>query len=249
MTKLSAGTKHIILARDQVCVVCHEAKKLIVYQLRAGDDIENGVGICHDCDEAIKRREVGIAGSGSDPRVTDGRQQNEEELMAKKKKATNVEVALAETGATDPSQEGTQSGPEQPVSHRVTTFKPNGAESQEVAPAPSSPDSGPVVMPSADQALEVLRVLADLTDRAIQMKKRYEDAKQKAKDLKAKWDELAEEIQTTIRAATHGSDLPLFDATEREADLSAMERAAAEAGPAARTDSPIDEIPAEDIPF
>lgn len=110
---------------------------------------------------------------------------------------------------------------------RVTTFKPNGpAESMQVAPEPATVDLGPVVLPSAEDALKVLSVLAELNDRTLQAHARYLDSATKTKNLKGKWEELAADLQKKLRAATHGSDLPLFDPVEREQDTQVMEQAA-----------------------
>lgn len=108
----------------------------------------------------------------------------------------------------------------------ITTFKPNGPESTVVAPEPASIDLGPVVLPSPDDAVKVLGVLAELNDRTLQAHARFVDSQTKTKQLKSKWEELAAELQKKLRAATHGSDLPLFDVNEREQDTRAMEQAA-----------------------
>ena len=109
---------------------------------------------------------------------------------------------------------------------RVTTFKPNGPESMQVAPEPAVVDLGPVVLPSPDEAVRVLQVLAELNDRTLQAHARFVDSQTKTKQLKGKWEELAAELQKKLRAATHGSDLPLFDVGQWEQDTGAMEQAA-----------------------
>ncbi len=112
---------------------------------------------------------------------------------------------------------------------RVTTFKPNGGTSMHIAPEPAGVDLGPVVLPEPEQAVQVLRVLAEWNDRTIQAHERYVEQQTKAKAAKGKWEELAAELQKKLRAATHGSDLPLFDVDQREQDLKAMETAAEDA--------------------
>ena len=124
--------------------------------------------------------------------------------------------------------------PKKEQTQRVTTFKPNGpAESMQVAPNAvdiiNEIDLGPVVLPEPEQAVQVLRVLAELNDRVLQAHARLVEQQTKTKAAKGKWEELAAELQTKLRAATHGSDLPLFDATEREQDLKALEVAAEQA--------------------
>lgn len=109
-----------------------------------------------------------------------------------------------------------------PAEHRVTTHDGAKSTSMAVAAEPAALDLGPIVMPDDDQVVGVLRALAELNDRALQAQKRYFDARDKAKALKEKWESLAEEVQTKLRAATHGSELPLFDEVEREQDHARM---------------------------
>ncbi len=137
------------------------------------------------------------------------------------------------------TRKGAKKASPKPSAHRIVTFKPNGPESVEVAPEPGVVDLGPIILPDAEGALSALRGLAELNDRAIQAKQRYEDAKEKAKNLKAKWDDLAAEVQSKLRAATHGSDLPLFP-EQAEEDLAAMQAAGSASDP---VDVPADEIP------
>jgi len=105
------------------------------------------------------------------------------------------------------------------------------------APEPETPASergletdalnlGPIELPSAEDSLRVLKELAELNDRALKAHKRYEDLKADTKTAKDKWDDLAEQVQTRLRQATHKSDLPLFaDMEQREADQRAMQSA------------------------
>lgn len=83
-------------------------------------------------------------------------------------------------------------------------------------------DLGPVVLPSADQALEVLGKLAELNDRTLQAHANFQESQKRTKNLKDKWEGLAEELQRELRQATHPKELPLFDHAEREADLARM---------------------------
>lgn len=107
---------------------------------------------------------------------------------------------------------------------RINTHKPNGAESKVIAPAENdSLELGVVILPSPDDAVKALGVLAELNDRQLQAHARFVESQTRTKALKAKWEELATELQTTIRRFTHKSDLPLFDAEEREADQARME--------------------------
>jgi hypothetical protein len=91
---------------------------------------------------------------------------------------------------------------------------------------PPSADRQPIILPDAEGALIVLKGLAELNDQASEAHAKYLDLKERTKVQKEKWEGLAEEVQRKLRLATHGSDLPLFDAVEREADQSAMELAA-----------------------
>jgi hypothetical protein len=99
----------------------------------------------------------------------------------------------------------------------------------------------PIIMPDPEAAVEVLRGLAFLNDRATAAHERYLELKDKTKDAKEKWEGLAEEVQRKLRLATHGSDLPLFDAEERELDLKALEtaKASAEEQPAEQPAEPV----------
>ncbi len=117
------------------------------------------------------------------------------------------------------------------VAHRVTVHKPNSSSSVEVAPEPSR-DRKPIILPEPDDAVMVLKGLAELNDQATDAHERYLDLKERAKLAKEKWEGLAEEVQRKLRQATHGSDLPLFDAVERETDHQEMLKAVDTAGSA-----------------
>lgn len=154
----------------------------------------------------------------------------------KAKPAKTVKERI-ERGAKAPKPEDPKTGrivevgkKREKVTHRVTTHKGQGSTSMAVAPVteeslPST--SGPIVVPEPDEAQRILKSLAELNDRAVSAKQVYESLKERTKTAKEKWEELAEEVQTKLRVATHGSNLPLFDAAEREADQSRMEQAAA----------------------
>ncbi len=122
------------------------------------------------------------------------------------------------------------------VRHRVNTHGPSGSTSREVLPEPSPVNLGPIILPPADKALGVLQGLAELNDRATQAHKTYEDLKERTKTAKEKWEGLAEEVQTKLRLATHGSDLPLFDPIEREEDLKRMAGSAGQDAPEQATE-------------
>ena len=118
---------------------------------------------------------------------------------------------------------------------RINTHKPNApAESKVIAPAEndSTLELGAVILPSPEDAVKALGVLAELNDRQLQAHAKFIESQTRTKALKAKWEELATELQAMIRRFTHKSDLPLFDVEEREADLARME-----AGPEALQDA------------
>lgn len=94
------------------------------------------------------------------------------------------------------------------------------------APDASSPvNLGPVVLPSAADAVRVLGELADLNDQALNAKKALLEQQVRTKNAKAKYDELMEEVTDKLRIATHGSSAPLLDIVEREEDTRRMEAA------------------------
>jgi hypothetical protein len=233
--QLSTTTKRLILARDPMCVVCQDPMASQVHQIRAGDSALNGCKLCIVCVDAIKRREVGISGHAPhDLKIVDGRE------PMKKKQADEGERKPRGKSARAPK--GAAQGQEAAPVHAVTTFRPNGAESTTVAPEPSGVDLGPIVLPGPDGAVAVLRKLAEVNDRVIQAQKRYEDAKAVAKQRKEKWDELVEELSSMLREATHGSDKPILELAEREADQAAMQ-----AGGEVATDPRIDALSPEEL--
>ena len=134
---------------------------------------------------------------------------------------------------------------------RVTTFKPNGAESKVIGPAIEELHLGAIVVPEPEDAQRVLRELAELNARALQAQKRYTDLKDATKTAKERYDDLAEQVLTRLRQTTHKSDLPLFsDLEQREADQATMEAAGetvSEQPSDAPTDSP-SEAEASDLP-
>lgn len=135
------------------------------------------------------------------------------------------------------------------MSHRVTTHKPNASTSVAIMPEPAVLDLGPIVLPDRDEAVAVIKGLAELNDRALQAKARYEAAKSKAKDLKDKWESLVEEVASKLRAATHGSDLPLFDKVEREQDVQAMTDAGNQAMTDVGKETPPKDVKADEDPL
>lgn len=97
----------------------------------------------------------------------------------------------------------------------------------EVPETPDEPvDLGDVQIPEGEQATQALRELAEVNDRAISAQKVYLEQAAKTKRAREKYQGLAEEVQTLLRRFTHGPELPLFDAAEREDDQQAMEAAA-----------------------
>lgn len=107
--------------------------------------------------------------------------------------------------------------------------KPAAARSR--GPLADAPiDLGPVVLPEPDDAVKVIGKLAELNDRVLAASKAYQGAKETAKQRKEKWDELAEELSSMLRLATHGSDRPLLEIAEREGDQERMEDAGKRGG-------------------
>lgn len=119
----------------------------------------------------------------------------------------------------------------------ITTFKPNGGTAQQIPD--TKIDLGELQLPEPDQAVAVLRELADLNDKAIVAGKRYEDLKSLTKTAKDTYDTLAAQVLSRLQQATHKSDLPLFaDIEQRERDQRAME---SQTG--AIVDPAVDQIP------
>ena len=99
--------------------------------------------------------------------------------------------------------------------------KPKAVEQVASDPTPRI-DLGPVLLPGPEDAVLVLKELAEINDRALNAHKRYEELREQCKDAKAKWESLAEEVQTKLRLATHPSELPLLTQAEREVDHAKM---------------------------
>lgn len=84
---------------------------------------------------------------------------------------------------------------------------------------------GELQLPEPDQAVAVLRMLAELNDDCLAAYEEWVKAAKIAKEGKQTWKNLAEQLQSNLRIATHKSDLPLFDAAEREEDHAKMLKA------------------------
>ncbi len=158
----------------------------------------------------------------------------EERDMAKARTGKTPKVRAIKDGGTKrgrAKKSKESGGREDQGESRVTTFKPNGGGSMAAAPAPASESSrlGPILLPEPDDAVKVLAELAQLNDRALAAKERYEELKEATKGAREKYDELMEMVSTRLRVTTHQSDLPLFPAT-READQQKMEAASAAGG-------------------
>jgi hypothetical protein len=78
-------------------------------------------------------------------------------------------------------------------------------------PAPS-PVVSPIVLPSPDVAVSYVERLGEINDRALLAEKKWSEAATKAKQLKAKLEEVQQELRDTIREMTHPSTPGLFDA-------------------------------------
>lgn len=124
---------------------------------------------------------------------------------------------------------------------RVTTFDGHSSSSVEVAPAPANSVVRPIQLPEPDDAVRVLKELAELNDRAIVAQSHYEELKEAAKSAKDKFDKLAEQVLNRLHQATHKSDLPLFSQDQREDDQRKMEQAAVSTPPVAPETSSVAE--------
>lgn len=101
---------------------------------------------------------------------------------------------------------------------------------------------GLIVLPDPEASRKFLGELAQLNDRALDAQGRYQALKDATKQAKDKYDELAEQVITRLRQATHGSDLPLFaNLDQREADQALME--AGPEGVQGDSDAPRDDDP------
>lgn len=123
---------------------------------------------------------------------------------------------------------------------RVTTFKPNGPTSTEPAPERDL-GLGPILLPNPEDAVIVLKELAELNDSALKAEARYTELRDLTKTAKEKFDEAAKRVLTRLRQTTHKSELPLFDVQKAEEAQGAMEAAgASETG-----DLPPETVPGE----
>lgn len=76
------------------------------------------------------------------------------------------------------------------------------------------------------EAVRVLAEVAALNDRAILAHQAFAKSQAETKQLRAKWEELAEQVQSRLKELTHPTELPLFDERKAEADLSSLQAAA-----------------------
>jgi hypothetical protein len=90
------------------------------------------------------------------------------------------------------------------------------------------PAVDPITLPSADRAVEVLRELAELNDKAVALHVDFEHRRDDAKLAKEAWELAVKAVQERLQQATHPAPMPLFDQAEREADQAHMEAAAAD---------------------
>ena len=119
--------------------------------------------------------------------------------------------------------------------HRITTYKPGGdpSESREVAPAPvpigeamrlAVDALGDVVVDdtlAAGQLRELAAIYEDVTRRRTAWAQKADEAKTAKQSL----DAATECLLDKVRAFTHPTPLPLFDARQAEAGLAAMQAA------------------------
>lgn len=97
------------------------------------------------------------------------------------------------------------------VEFRPPAPKPNGSE----PPIPPLKDLEPA------EALRILTEVSALNDRALDAFKAYSKSREETKDLKTKWEQLSEQVQSRLKELTHPADLPLFDQRQAEADVAA----------------------------
>lgn len=165
---------------------------------------------------------------------------DEEREMAKTrtKKPTKPtkakKVFTATTKAGKRAEQKAAASASKPAAGRVTTVKPNGSGSMQPAPERTAKDHGPLVLPNPEDSQRVLEELGGMYDKAAELKARYEELKDLTKTAKEKYDAASDAILDRIRVTTHKSDLPLFDAEERERDQAAMEAAGDAAGEVAQ---------------
>ena len=86
----------------------------------------------------------------------------------------------------------------------------------------------PIADPTAgDVAIAALQAIAALNAKVQKAHTAYAEAQTTAKDCRELWQGYVEQLQTLIELKTRPPELPLFDATAREADLARMTGGAA----------------------
>jgi len=85
---------------------------------------------------------------------------------------------------------------------------------------------------TSETAVQILTELSALNDRAIAAHVQYVALRDKTKEAKTKWDDLAEQVQSRLREVTHPPALPLFDGKQAEEDLTRIQEQAATASDA-----------------
>ncbi len=95
---------------------------------------------------------------------------------------------------------------------------------------------------SPDDAMQALKDIAGINDRALVAHQAFEKSNKETKQLKAKWEDLTLQVQSRLQELTHPTDLPLFDERKAEEDLSRLQAAANAPAP------PI-EVSPDDAPF
>lgn len=77
------------------------------------------------------------------------------------------------------------------------------------------------------EAVKILGELSALNDRAIAACYAYKKSRDETKDLKTKWDQLSEQVQSRLHELTHPKPMPLFHEQQAEADLARVQAQAA----------------------
>lgn len=152
-----------------------------------------------------------------------------------KPKRQNLHDQLRDARSRRPNKKTSVSTP---ASHRVTTFKPNGAESQEIAPEKVTigeamrravEELGDVVI-NDELAAGQLRQLADAYEQVTREQAAFAKKSEEAKIAKKSLDGATEHLLGLVKEFTHPKPLPLFDADQREADHAEMVEGAQELG-------------------
>lgn len=128
----------------------------------------------------------------------------------------------------------------------ITTHSAQGEPSSTVVPAPEPAPLPEIQLPTGEEAIVALQGLAEQNQRVQTARRRLEEAQGTVKARKSTLESEQQVLEEMLRKATERKPLPLFDATERERDLAAMQ-ASIEAGqPAAAVSEDVPEVATAD---